>query len=56
MQAEDEDVWGCLRFGEGGEEMGCEDCGVDGLTAAVKSDDVGFQSRHDCLRLVGAVN
>ena len=56
MQAEDEDIWGCLRFGEGGEEMGREDCGIDRLTAAIKGDDVRSQSRHDCLRLVGAVN
>lgn len=43
MEAEDEDVGGCLRFREGGEEVGCEDWGVDGFAAAVERDDVGFE-------------
>jgi len=42
LKAEDEDVGRCLWFGQGGEEMGCEDGGTDGLAAAVEGYDIGI--------------
>ena len=45
LEAEDEDIgWGGV--GEGGEEVGGEDGGVNGCSATVEGYDVGIEGGH----------
>ncbi len=51
LETEDEDIWGCLGLGEGIEEVGREDWGIDGLTAAVEGYNIGIEGGHGAWEL-----